>query len=122
MRREQLSVKPIHRRANSSGLCQNLRAIHPFLHHSANPAYLSLNPAEPVYQAFDLFLRPLLMARCAAIVGNVLFLILGGGALTAVGYAILGALLCVTIIGIPFGLQCFKLMKLCASPFGAEVF
>ena len=55
-------------------------------------------------------------------VGNVLFLILGGGALTAVGYAILGALLCVTIIGIPFGLQCFKLMKLCSSPFGAEVF
>ena len=38
-----------------------------------------------------------------------------------VSFAILGALLCVTIIGIPFGKQCFKLMRLAATPFGATV-
>ena len=32
-----------------------------------------------------------------------------------------GALLCVTVVGIPFGLQCFKLAKLAFMPFGAEV-
>ena len=33
----------------------------------------------------------------------------------------LGVLLCVTLIGIPFGLQQFKLMKLSLMPFGARV-
>ena len=32
-----------------------------------------------------------------------------------------GLLFCVTILGIPFGLQCFKLAKLALMPFGAEV-
>ena len=32
-----------------------------------------------------------------------------------------GLALCITIIGIPFGLQCFKLAKLALSPFGATV-
>ncbi len=32
-----------------------------------------------------------------------------------------GILLCCTIIGIPFGLQCFKMAKLALMPFGAEV-
>ena len=34
----------------------------------------------------------------------------------------LGTALCVTIIGIPFGLQQFKLAKLALMPFGAEVY
>ena len=29
--------------------------------------------------------------------------------------------LCVTVVGIPFGLQCFKLAKLAFMPFGSEV-
>jgi len=33
----------------------------------------------------------------------------------------MGLLLCVTILGIPFGLQQFKLAKLALLPFGAEV-
>ena len=37
-------------------------------------------------------------------------------------HAVLGAALCVTIIGIPFGLQHFKLAKLALMPFGAEVY
>lgn len=43
------------------------------------------------------------------------------GAYSAVGYAVAGAILCVTIVGIPLGKQFFKLMKLSALPFGAEV-
>lgn len=35
---------------------------------------------------------------------------------------IVGILLCVTIIGIPFGKQCFKLARLSLLPFGALVF
>ena len=34
---------------------------------------------------------------------------------------LLGLLWCVTVIGIPFGLQCFKLAKLSLAPFGAVV-
>lgn len=32
-----------------------------------------------------------------------------------------GAALCVSIIGIPFGLQCFKFAKLALMPFGSQV-
>lgn len=53
-------------------------------------------------------------------VGNVVWLALGGSGM-AVGYAIVGGLLCVTIIGIPFAKQFFKLMKLAALPYGATV-
>lgn len=52
--------------------------------------------------------------------GNILWLIFGGAEL-AVSYAIGGVLLCITIIGIPFAKQYFKLMKLTAIPFGADM-
>ncbi|MCF0261142.1 MAG: YccF domain-containing protein [Erysipelotrichaceae bacterium] len=32
-----------------------------------------------------------------------------------------GIALCITIVGIPFGLQCFKFAKLALRPFGAQV-
>ena len=51
---------------------------------------------------------------------NILWLIFGGLAMAA-EFAIFGLLLCITIIGIPFGLQMFKLAKLSLMPFGAEV-
>ena len=51
---------------------------------------------------------------------NVLWLIFSGIPL-AVEAALNGVILCCTIIGIPFGLQCFKLAKLALSPFGATV-
>ncbi len=53
-------------------------------------------------------------------VGNVIWLAMGGAGMP-VGYAILGGLFCITIIGIPFGKQFFKLMKLSALPFGVTV-
>lgn len=50
-------------------------------------------------------------------IGNVIWLIFGGF-ISALGYVIGGAVLCVTIIGIPFGLQCFKLAAFVLWPFG----
>jgi uncharacterized membrane protein YccF (DUF307 family) len=52
---------------------------------------------------------------------NVLWFIFGGGFVIALEYLIAGAVLCVTVIGIPFGLQCFKLAALGAWPFGKDV-
>lgn len=51
---------------------------------------------------------------------NILWLIFGGIPL-AIQAALNGCLFCITIIGIPFGKQCFKLAKLALSPFGATV-
>ena len=52
---------------------------------------------------------------------NILWLVLGGGIVIALEYFIVGVLLCLTIIGIPFGVQCFKIAGLALSPFGKEI-
>ncbi len=49
--------------------------------------------------------------------GNLLWLVLAGFWL-ALGYVVGGLILCVTIIGIPFGIQSFKLATLARWPFG----
>lgn len=54
------------------------------------------------------------------LIANILWIIFGG-ILIALAWLILGALLCVTIIGIPFGLQCFKMATLSIAPFGKKV-
>lgn len=51
---------------------------------------------------------------------NLLWILFGGLALAAEA-AVVGLLFCVTVVGIPFGLQCFKLAKLSLMPFGAFV-
>ena len=53
-------------------------------------------------------------------IGNILWLVLAGFWL-AVGYAIAGVILFVTIIGIPFGVQSFKLAGYSLWPFGRVV-
>ncbi len=53
-------------------------------------------------------------------VANVIWIIFGGLEF-AIAYFLAGVLWCITIIGIPFGRQCFKLAKLGILPFGAEV-
>ena len=53
-------------------------------------------------------------------IANVIWLIFGGAGL-ALSMFVAGIIWCVTIIGIPFGRQCFKLGKLAAIPFGATV-
>lgn len=53
-------------------------------------------------------------------IGNIIWLICGGF-LSALGYFFGGLLLCCTIIGIPFGIQCFKIAGLELMPFGRKV-
>ena len=51
---------------------------------------------------------------------NVLWFLLSGLEL-AIGNFLIGCLLCITIIGIPWGKQFFKIAKLALAPFGAVV-
>ena len=53
-------------------------------------------------------------------IGNILWLILAGIWL-AIGYAVAGLVTCLTIIGIPFGIQAFKLALFSLWPFGRTV-
>jgi uncharacterized membrane protein YccF (DUF307 family) len=57
---------------------------------------------------------------CLYIFMNILWL-LTGGLCIAITHAIFGLLLCITIIGIPFGLQHFKLTAIALSPFGRDI-
>lgn len=53
-------------------------------------------------------------------IGNVIWIICGG-LLSAIGWWLAGALWCITIIGIPVGVQCFKLSSISLNPFGKDV-
>ena len=53
-------------------------------------------------------------------IGNLIWLIFGGLA-AALGYIVGGFILCLTLVGIPFGLQCFKIAGLVLWPFGRRV-
>ncbi len=53
-------------------------------------------------------------------IGNILWLLFAGFWL-AVGYAVAGLILLVTIVGIPFGIQSFKLAGYSLWPFGRVV-
>lgn len=52
--------------------------------------------------------------------GNLLWLVLGGLIVTLY-YYFMGLLFCLTIIGIPFGLQLFKMGTFALWPFGHDV-
>ena len=62
-----------------------------------------------VYSDFDY--RPMM---------NLLWIVFGGYLLPAV-HIVVGIVLCITIVGIPFGKKCFKLAKLEFNPFGAFI-
>ena len=78
----------------------------------------------------NLFLMFILLSGCIIksdkedinmrIIANLLWFIFGGF-ICWLEYVVLGILLCITIVGIPFGIQCFKLADLCAMPFGKEL-
>ena len=51
---------------------------------------------------------------------NIIWLVFGG-LVTALAWLIVGILLCITIIGIPLGKQCFKFAELSLMPFGKTV-
>jgi uncharacterized membrane protein YccF (DUF307 family) len=51
---------------------------------------------------------------------NIIWLVFGGF-IVVIGYLLGSIVLCITIIGIPFGVQCFKLAGLAIAPFGREI-
>ena len=55
-----------------------------------------------------------------SILGNILWFICGG-LLSGLSWVLAGCLWCISIIGIPIGLQCFKFAGLAFFPFGKEV-
>ena len=54
------------------------------------------------------------------LIGNILWFVFGG-LLNALAWLISGALWCLSIVGIPYGLQCFKFASLAFWPFGKEI-
>lgn len=54
------------------------------------------------------------------LIGNLIWLIFGG-LFSFLGYIAGGIVLCLTIVGIPFGLQCFKIAGVVLFPFGRKV-
>ena len=54
------------------------------------------------------------------VIGNILWFLFGG-LIGGLAWVLAGCLWCVTIIGIPVGLQCFKFASLAFFPFGKEV-
>ena len=52
--------------------------------------------------------------------GNIIWFILGG-LWISLGWLIIGVLLCITVIGIPAGVQCFKMAGLTLFPFKKQV-
>ena len=53
-------------------------------------------------------------------IGNLVFFVFGGF-IIFLGYVLGGIILCITIIGIPFGFMCFRLAGSVIAPFGREV-
>ena len=51
---------------------------------------------------------------------NVLWVVFGGF-VSFLGWILAGCLWCVTVVGIPVGLQCFKLASISLNPFGKEI-
>lgn len=54
----------------------------------------------------------------SSLLGNIIWLLFFGWEIALCNF-IAGCILCITIIGIPFGKQCFKLAQLALMPFGA---
>lgn len=53
-------------------------------------------------------------------IGNLLWFIFGGF-LSGISWLLAGIIWCITIIGIPYGLQCFKFASLSFMPFGKDI-
>lgn len=55
-----------------------------------------------------------------SVLANIVWFVLAG-IWMVIGYILAGLLNCVTIIGIPFGIQSFKMAKLALWPFGSQI-
>lgn len=63
---------------------------------------------------------PPLPMGCLSLVFNIIWIFIGGIEL-AIAHLALGVLFCLTVIGIPFGMQHFKLAKLALMPFSQDL-
>ena len=59
--------------------------------------------------------------KTISVLVNILWILFGGLQL-AILFLVIGVLFCITLIGIPFGLQFFKMSKLAIMPFGAIIY
>ena len=57
---------------------------------------------------------------CLNVIMNILWL-LSGGIETCIAHLLFGLFLCITIIGIPFGRQHFKMAAIALTPFGKQI-
>lgn len=57
---------------------------------------------------------------CLSVIMNILWILIGG-IWISLSHLVFGVVLCITIIGMPFGLQHFKLAKLALTPFGKTI-
>ena len=55
-----------------------------------------------------------------SVIGNLLWIVLGGFLLSLL-WLVVGLLCCISIIGIPLGIQCFKIAGFILTPFGKEI-
>ncbi len=60
------------------------------------------------------------MAGLLSLIGNIFWIILGGF-WTTIEWLFAGLIMCVTIIGIPFGIQAFKIASFTIWPFGRDI-
>ena len=56
-----------------------------------------------------------------ALLGNLIWFVFLGGFWLWAGWVIAGCVMYVTIIGIPFGVACFRIADVAAFPFGKEI-
>ena len=57
---------------------------------------------------------------CLSVIMNILWILIGG-IWISLSHLVFGIVLCITVIGMPFGLQHFKLAKLALTPFGKTI-
>ena len=69
---------------------------------------------------FGRSILPRQTAGVASVIGNVLWILLFGWWL-AIGHRVTGAVLCLTVIGIPLGLANFKLIPISLVPLGVRI-
>ena len=56
-----------------------------------------------------------------AALGNLIWFVFLGGFLMGLGWLLAGCILCLTIVGIPFGMACFRIASFAFFPFGKEL-
>jgi uncharacterized membrane protein YccF (DUF307 family) len=80
----------------------------------------SFRIASYVLWPFGRTVEPRRTAGVGALVGNVIWIVLFGWWL-ALGHLVTGALLCLTIIGIPLGIASFKIIPITLVPLGVRI-